>query len=133
MRPEGPDLRARLSGVRCPVRSGREEKTSRSRANFRSCKRVLLPIPRPTCYAPIRRSPALHGAIAECFTAGLVPAPVFICRDEDSLMIEILESGNIRVKIGRRTVTVAVRRGDEESGPNTLVVELDGIESWDDG
>jgi hypothetical protein len=47
-------------------------------------------------------------------------------------MMEILESGNLRLRIGQRTVTVAVVRTDEEQG-ESLVIDLDSIEDWDDG
>lgn len=46
-------------------------------------------------------------------------------------MMEILESGNLRLRLGERTVTVAVQRPGDEGQP--LVVELDSIEEWDDG
>ena len=46
-------------------------------------------------------------------------------------MMEILESGNLRLRVGQRTVTVAVLRTPDEE--EALVVELDSIEDWDDG
>ena len=46
-------------------------------------------------------------------------------------MMEILESGNLRVKLGQRTVTVAVERNPDAD--EALVVALDSIEEWDDG
>lgn len=46
--------------------------------------------------------------------------------------MEILESGNLRLRVGQRTVTVAVNRTDDDEG-ESLVIELDSIEDWDDG
>jgi|GEM_PF-5222314 hypothetical protein len=46
-------------------------------------------------------------------------------------MMEILESGNLRVKLGQRTVTVVVQR--DPDADEALIVALDSIEEWDDG
>jgi hypothetical protein len=46
-------------------------------------------------------------------------------------MMEILESGNLRLRMGQRTVTVVVQRPQDDGEP--LVVQLDSIEEWDDG
>ncbi len=46
-------------------------------------------------------------------------------------MMEILESGNLRVKLGQRTVTVVVKR--DPDADEALIVALDSIEEWDDG
>lgn len=46
-------------------------------------------------------------------------------------MMEILESGNLRVKLGKRTVTVVVQR--DPDADEALIVALDSIEEWDDG
>jgi hypothetical protein len=46
-------------------------------------------------------------------------------------MMEILESGNLRLRVGQRTVTVVVQRASDDVQP--MVVELDSIEDWDDG
>jgi hypothetical protein len=46
-------------------------------------------------------------------------------------MMEILESGNLRLRVGQRTVTVVVQRALDDGQP--MVVELDSIEDWDDG
>lgn len=46
-------------------------------------------------------------------------------------MMEILESGNLRLRIGARTVTVVVQRSEDDGQP--VVIDLDSIEDWDDG
>lgn len=47
-------------------------------------------------------------------------------------MMEVLESGNIRLRVGEKTVTIGVQR--EEADPShAMVIELDSIENWDDG
>jgi hypothetical protein len=47
-------------------------------------------------------------------------------------MMEVLESGNLRLRIGKKTVTIGVQRNVEDDG-DAMVVDLDSIESWDDG
>ena len=46
-------------------------------------------------------------------------------------MMEILESGNLRVKLGQRTLTVVVQR--DPDADEALIIALDSIEEWEDG